>query len=242
MKRTCSKRRKTVFTLIELLVVIAIISILAAMLLPALKNARGAALFTECKNNIRTITQASQHYTDDYDGWFTVLRSDPTYGFAYDWTWNLVPYIYPNEPIQAGSAARKYQFPIFWDCPAIETRNFEYAINVAYGLNREIYYSMIPTPGSNWGYDKKPFRISRLKNPSQIIEFGDSASSLDSTGSGDDRGNWIAYRDDHKATPHFRHLGSAGISFFDGHLEGKKYNDIMGPSGSDIMYEYWRSN
>jgi prepilin-type N-terminal cleavage/methylation domain-containing protein len=60
-----SPRHNAGFTLIELLVVIAIISILAAMLLPALGRAKMAARNVVCINNIRQLCQASTLYTLD---------------------------------------------------------------------------------------------------------------------------------------------------------------------------------
>ena len=67
------KRNDSAFTLIELLVVIAIIAILAAMLLPALQQARERAKSTTCLNNFMTIGKAFSAYQDDHKGEFPSL-------------------------------------------------------------------------------------------------------------------------------------------------------------------------
>src|ERR1044071_9849182 len=57
------------FTMIELLVVVAIIAVLAAILLPALQNAKEQAKRTQCMNSLRQVSIALIVMADEHDGY-----------------------------------------------------------------------------------------------------------------------------------------------------------------------------
>jgi prepilin-type N-terminal cleavage/methylation domain-containing protein/prepilin-type processing-associated H-X9-DG protein len=81
------------FTLIELLVVISIVSLLIAILLPALGSARKAAENMQCLSNLRSINMAAISYGTDYQDQIVMaqsfLKSGPYIGDYLMWQYAL---------------------------------------------------------------------------------------------------------------------------------------------------------
>lgn len=75
------------FTLVELLVVIAVIAILAAMLLPALANAKEKGKTVACINNLKQIYLAISMYATDHEDDLPPAEIHPGNGGPYQESW-----------------------------------------------------------------------------------------------------------------------------------------------------------
>lgn len=110
--------RRSAFTLVELLVVIGIISVLIAILLPALARARESAASTQCLSNIRQLAMAQIAYAatqrnllvvagtgTEQGTWIGALQAYSSNALIRRCTSDQSPYF--DEPIPLSSPPRK---------------------------------------------------------------------------------------------------------------------------------------
>ncbi len=224
MKLSLKRRNQTIsnsvevkaapFTLIELLVVIAIIAILAALLLPALSNAREFAKRASCANNVKSVWSGVSAYVDDYNEWFPSYDylSAPNPRFWYSFTEYYVTG--DNYPLTINSCRAN-----FWRCPSnplSDQKSWGWN-DLPYGYNVNLGYFLRDGTPAMAGCQK--VRIAEVVNPSGCILAGD--------GGGSSTGTYRSYLAPSWAVPGNLHGGGCNLAFVDGHLEWRSQTSII---------------
>lgn len=217
------------FTLIELLVVISIISLLIAILLPALASARKAARNAYCLSNQRQVGILFSTYMSDNRAIFPDAKKT-AYDAAGDLYWyeligrtndaTALP-IYCPEDLSGSGAKRK--------APAEQV-----SIGYNWSLSGSSYFQT--SMGASAAVKKEyvnPARIEEIANPSKTVLTGDGAVLVDL--------GWYRmcpWKNTNVGFAFPRHLDVCNVLWVDGHANGVKssngqatglyYNDALG--------------
>lgn len=221
------------FTLVELLVVIAVIAILASLLLPALKKARGTAIQTSCAGQIKILGPAFHMYTDDYNGLFPpgYYGSMAVGAWRKDWMQILAPYL--NLDLgegQFGFMATPKNF--FLQCPLVKDFSVTYlACSYGYNLNA-LGFGSCAAFGLTRDFPAKP---------TMITQPSDQLLNAESWYHPTFRIRGRAYLDD-QAYLCFRHFRMANTLYLDGHVKPEKEDWLWRGHASAYPWNYLMLN
>ena|ERR1051325_10339542 len=195
------------FTLIELLVVVAIIAILAALLLPALGNAKEKSRAILCMSNLKQLMVLVTTYSDENRGVMPIVDIAPT---PYRFWWNFMR----DSGYMPDAALKILVCPTY--PPYRYDTNWSYAYTSMYGF-RGATGSSYPS-GSYYLDGSWEVAILRyIKTPADFILLADSYALFGQiAGYQDVTFNVV---DPFSSHVHLRHAGVANCAFLDGHAE-----------------------